>query len=104
MPALAQTLMTVDEFLASAEERDGRWEIENGVAYAMAPERLDHARVKAMTFMAFHNAIRRAGLPCEAVPDSVAVRISARTAYQPDALVCCGPRLPPQTREIPAPV
>jgi hypothetical protein len=29
-------MMTVDEFLATAEERDGRWEIENGVAYAMA--------------------------------------------------------------------
>jgi Uma2 family endonuclease len=104
MSALAQNLMTVDEFLATAEEREGRWEIENGVAYAMAPERLDHARVKAMTYMALRAAIRRAGLPCEAVPDSVAVRITARTAYQPDALVYCGPRLPPETREIPDPI
>ena len=50
------------------------------------------------------SAIRRAGLPCEAVTDSVAVRITARTAYQPDALVYCGPRQPAKTREVAAPV
>jgi Uma2 family endonuclease len=103
MSDAAQTLMTVDEFLATADEREGRWEIENGVAYAMAPERLDHARVKLETVLALREAIRRAGLPCEAVTDSVAVRITARTAYQPDALVYCGPRLPKDAREVPAP-
>jgi Uma2 family endonuclease len=104
MSDAAPELMTVDEFLATAGERDGRWEIEDGVAYAMAPERLDHARVKLATVIALSAAIRRAGLPCEAVPDSVAVRITARTAYQPDALVYCGPRLPPETREVSSPV
>ncbi len=104
MSALAPSVMSVDEFLATAEEREGRWEIENGVAYAMAPERLAHARVKAETYIALRDAIRRAGLACEAIPDSVAVRITARTAYQPDGLVYCGPRLPPDTREISNPV
>jgi Uma2 family endonuclease len=96
--------MSVDEFLATAEEREGRWEIEDGVAYAMAPERLGHARVKLATVVALGNAIRRAGLTCEAVTDSVAVRITARTAYQPDALVYCGERLPPEAREVANPV
>ncbi len=104
MSEAAQKVMTVDEFLATAEEREGRWEIEDGVAYAMAPERLDHARVERPDFHCLRAAIRRAGLPCEAVPDSVAVRITARTAYQPDALVYCGERLPPEAREVPAPV
>jgi Uma2 family endonuclease len=104
MSDAAQTLMTVDEFIATADEREGRWEIENGVAYAMAPERLEHTRVKLETVLALRNAIRRAGLNCEAVTDAVAVRITARTAYQPDALVYCGPRLPPDVREVPAPV
>ena len=104
MSDAAQQHLTVDEFLATAEEREGRWEIEDGVAYAMAPERLDHARVKGETFIALRDAIRRAGLPCEALPDSVAVRITARTAYQPDALVYCGPRPPPDVREIANPV
>ena len=38
--------MTVDEFLAWAEEQDGRWELYNGVPYPMAPERTGHGRVK----------------------------------------------------------
>ena len=104
MSDAAQPSMTVDEFIASADTREGRWEIENGVAYAMAPERLDHARVKGDTFIALKNAVRRAGLPCEAVTDSLAVRITARTAYQPDALVYCGARLPPDAREVADPV
>jgi Uma2 family endonuclease len=104
MPALAQTLMTVDEFLATAEEREGRWEIENGVAYAMAPEQLGHSDSKFATTAALRAAIARAKLPCRAVLDGPAVRITARTAYQPDALVYCGPRLPPETREIPDPI
>ena len=104
MSALAQKLMTVDEFLAAAEERDGRWELENGVAYAMAPERLAHSDGKFAAVAALRAAIGRAKRPCRAVLDGPAVRISARTAYQPDALVYCGPRLPPETREIPEPV
>lgn len=104
MPRAAEKLLTVDEFLATSEERDGRWELEDGVAYAMAPERLDHGRVKLAMVMALSEAIRRAGLPCEAVPDSVAVRISARTGYQPDGLVYCGPSLPGGTREIANPI
>jgi Uma2 family endonuclease len=104
MSDAAQTLMTVDEFLATADERKGRWEIEHGVAYAMAPERFAHARVKGRTFIALTDAIRRAGLPCEAVTDSVAVRVTPRTAYQPDALVYCGPRHADNDREVAAPV
>ncbi len=104
MSALAQNLMTVDEFLATAEERDGRWEIEDGVVYAMSPEQLVHSDVKFAATAALRGAIARAKLPCRAVLDGPAVRISPRTAYQPDALIYCGPRLPPETREIPDPV
>ena len=31
--------MTVDEFLLWAEEQDGRWELHDGVAEQMSPER-----------------------------------------------------------------
>jgi Uma2 family endonuclease len=97
MSAVAQSLMTVDEFLASAEEREGRWEIENRVAYAMAPEQLGHSDTKFATVVALRAAIGGAKAPCRAVLDGPAVR----TAYQPDALVYCGPRLPPDVRERP---
>ena len=104
MPALLQHLLTVDEFLATADQREGRWELENGALVAMTPERLGHGRVKGDAFVALRDAIRRAGAPCEAVTDSVAVRITARTAYQPDALIYCGPRLSLDALEVQNPV
>jgi Uma2 family endonuclease len=99
MSDAASTLMTVDEFLVAYEGREGRWEIENGVVYAQAAEQMDHGRVKGEAYIALRDAIRRAKLSCEAVTDSVAVRISSRTAYIPDAMVYCGPRLPGDARE-----
>lgn len=104
MSNVARPLLTVDEFLASAGERDGKWELQDGVLVSMSPERLGHGRTTHSAVNALNAAIRRAGLSCEAVPDSVGVRISARTAYQPDALVYCGPRRPLDTLEIPDPV
>lgn len=53
---------------------------------------------------ALKSAIRRANAPCHAVPDGATVRIAARTAFEPDALVYCGPRLPPDAIEIPEPI
>jgi Uma2 family endonuclease len=104
MSAVAKRLMTVDAFLDFAEPRESRWELEDGVAYAMAPERMAHVRCEFEAALALSGAIKRAGLPCEAVIDGPAVRIGPRTAYQPDGLVCCGARLPDDAREAPAPV
>jgi Uma2 family endonuclease len=96
--------MTVEEFLAWAEGRDGRWELQDGELVAMAPERLAHLEAKAEALIALRSAIKRANAPCHALPDGVTVRIAARTAFEPDALVYCGPRLPPHTIEIPEPL
>jgi len=104
MATAPQTLLTVDEFLARAHEREGKWELRDGVVVCMSPERLGHGRTIRATVNALDGALRRAGTPCEAVADSVGVRISARSLLQPDALVYCGPRLPDDTLEIPDPV
>jgi Uma2 family endonuclease len=104
MPTVARSHLTVDEFLASADEREGKWELDDGVLVSMSPERLGHGRATRSAVNALSAAIERGGLPCEAVPGSVGVRINASTAYQPDALVYCGPRLPAHTLEIPNPV
>jgi Uma2 family endonuclease len=104
MSTVAKPLMTVEEFLACAEGRDGRWELQDGELVAMAPERLVHAETKYEVIAALKAAIRRANAPCHAVPDGATVRIAARTAFEPDALVYCGPRLPPHTIEIPEPL
>lgn len=95
--------MTVDEFLAWAEGREGRWELHDGRPVAMSPERLKHVETKAEAWAALRNAVERAQAPCHAVPDGMTVRISARAAFEPDVLVYCGPRLPPDAIEVPEP-
>lgn len=96
--------MTVDEFLAWAEEQDGRWELYNGVPYPMAPERTGHGRVKFAVQTALLQGIRKAGLTCYMLPDGATVRVSQHTAHEPDALVYCGAELLRDAIEVPNPV
>ena len=84
--------LTSDEFLPWAEVMDGRWELHDGLAVMMSPERVSHGETKGEAYAALKAAVKRAGLPCKAYPDGVAVRIDARTTYEPDASVSCGPR------------
>ena len=96
--------MDVDGFLAWSEGQEGRFELHDGAAVAMAPERSSHLLAKGAVFVALLEAIRRAGLPCTAYPDGATVRTGKRSAFEPDALVRCGPRLPPEQVEILDPV
>lgn len=84
--------LTVNEFLAWHNKQAGRYELHNGDVVAMAPERLGHVEVKSNVHQALRNAIKRAGLPCFAVADGIAVHVSETKWYQPDALVYCGER------------
>ncbi len=96
--------MTVDEFLAWAEGRPGRYELDRGRVFAMSPERIGHIRAKTAVRNALAAAIDRAGLSCEALSDGATVRVDASTAYEPDALVYCGPPLSRDAIEVPDPV
>jgi len=96
--------LTVDEFLVWAEGRPGRYELDRGRVFAMSPERVGHMRAKTAVRNALAAAIGRAGLSCEALPDGATVRIDASSAYEPDALVYCGPQLPANAIEVPDPV
>ncbi len=104
MADAAPSEMTVDEFLVWAEGRPGRYELDGGTVIAMSPENVGHLRAKTDAYEALATAIRRARLACEALPDGATVRIDVRTAYEPDALVYCGPRLPRRAIEVPNPV
>src|SRR4051812_12873530 len=104
MTALPKAKMTVDEFLAWAEDRPGRYELVDGEVYAMSPERARHAEVKAAAHATLRQAIRDAGLNCRVLPDGMTVRIDKRKAYEPDALVYCGARLPGEAVEVPNPI
>jgi Uma2 family endonuclease len=96
--------MTVDEYLAWAEGRPGRYELYAGTVYAMAPERAAHAKTKFAAQIALLAAIRRANVPCHVLPDGMTVRIDRETAHEPDALVYCGNELPGSVLEVPDPV
>src|SRR5215472_2574198 len=96
----ASKQMTVDEFLLWAEGKEGRWELHDGVpvmissatSVMMSPERLGHVRTKLSAAMALQAALMRAALSCEAVTEGLTIEIDARTAFEPDASVVCGPR------------
>ena len=96
--------MNVDEYLAWAQGRPGRFELYAGVVYAMTPERAGHAQVKYAVQTALLAAIRRTGVPCHMLPDGMTVRVDDDTAHEPDALVYCGERLPDHAIEVPNPL
>lgn len=104
MSAVPERKMDVDEYLAWAEGRPGRYELYAGVVYTMSPERVRHGEVKYATQSALAAAIKRAGAPCHMLPDGMTVRIDRHTAHEPDALVYCGPKLPGSAVEVPDPI
>jgi Uma2 family endonuclease len=104
MTAVAKARMTVDEYLAWAEGRPGRYELVDGTVHMMAPERAAHAETKLAIHIGLLTGIRGRNLPCRVLPDGMTVRIDNATAYEPDALVYCGPKLNPSALEVPNPI
>ena len=97
--------MTVDEFISWCETQPkGRYELHDGVVVSMSPERLRHTEIKFEAAVALRQAIRKAGLQCWLLADGATVRIDDTTAYEPDALVYCGPKLSGDATEVPEPV
>lgn len=83
--------MTVDEFVAWSEDQPGRYELYDGEVVRMQSERVSHGIVKSSAFAALREAIRRTGIACIALPDGMTVKIDARTAFEPDCTIHCGP-------------
>jgi Uma2 family endonuclease len=105
MNVAASKRMNVPEFVAWAERQlRGRYELVHGFPVAMAPQRSEHAETKFLVSLALRTAIRRASLPCHAMPDGMSVRVDDETVYEPDALVYCGPKVPDGTIFIESPV
>jgi Uma2 family endonuclease len=104
MSSPAKNEMGVDAFLVWAEGRQGRWELRDGQPVRMAPERAMHALAKYAAQESLKAGIIRAGLPCRMFPNGMTVRTTARTAFEPDALVVCPSPSDLNTMEIPNPV
>lgn len=96
MNVAVRQILTVDDFLAwaDAQSETPRCELINGQIVHMSPELLAHNRIKLNVVIALRDAIRAAGIDAEAFTDGIAVPIDRFTAYEPDALVRCGDRLP----------
>jgi Uma2 family endonuclease len=96
--------MTTDEYLRWAEGREGRWELHDSTPVAMAPERNRHALTKFEIQVALRDAITKSKAPCRVYPDGATVRIDRSNAFEPDALVVCGPMPPMDDLEVPNPI
>ena len=104
-PAKPNTFIDREDYRRWAEDQPrGRYERVAGVVVAMAPERVEHVRVKLRVWRALDQAIRAAGVPCEALGDGVTVEVGDDTDYEPDAVVNCGERLGGDAVAAPCPV
>ncbi len=95
--------MTVEEFLVWAEGRPGRYELADGEVIKMQEEREAHNLVKFSIAVAFRQALAGKQTGCQTFTDGMAVRIDADMAFEPDAMIDCGPRNP-DARLAPKPV
>ena len=99
-----ETPMSRQEFRRWVEARPhGRFERIDGLAVAMAPERVALVRVKARAWRALDDAVRASGLDCEVFADGATVEVD-NNDFEPDAVLRCGPRLPGDTIAVPDPV
>jgi Uma2 family endonuclease len=101
---LTKASMSVDEYLVWAESQPGRYELVDGIVYAMTPAPVIHAEIKAAIYMALTAGVRARRLPCHVMPDGMTVRIEESKAYEPGALIYCGARLARHALEVPNPV
>lgn len=94
---------SVRAFQSWSARQPGRWELHDGEAVAMAPERAEHVRIKARAWQALDRAIVVAGLPCEALIDGMAVPGPGLRQFIPDVIVTCGDQVDPDNQTVEAP-
>ncbi len=96
--------LTRQEFVDWAETQPHRYERIAGQPVAMSPERVAHVRIKSRIWAALDRAIQHGKLECEALADGVTIEVDDDTDYEPDAVVNCGPRLPPDATAASNPI
>src|SRR3984957_7117909 len=81
----------------------GRYERVDGRIVAMAPERVEHLRVKGAIDKALKRAVTVAGVPFQALPVGDMIE-TGDSDYEPDALVNCGEPMADDAVAVPNPV
>jgi Uma2 family endonuclease len=74
-----------------ARNDDTRWELIDGVAYAMSSPALRHQTILRELMIALQAHFRKG--PCKVVPAPFDVKLSNHDVVQPDLIVSCGDRL-----------
>jgi Uma2 family endonuclease len=67
-------------------------------------ERVRHGEVKSRIAQRLMNAVDAAALRCDVFIDSMVVEVSDDTAYEPDVVLRCGKRLPPDAVKVTDPL
>jgi Uma2 family endonuclease len=100
----ADRIYSREEFRLWCERQaSGRYERVDGRIVAVAPERGAHLRIKAAVWLALRNAIRAAGVPCQALPDGATIE-TGESDYEPDAVVNSGTPMADNATAAPNPV
>lgn len=104
MNVLTKPRMNVDDFLAWAEGRPARYEWYRGEVSEASSETAGHVETKAAVYVGLLNSARAGGVACHVFADGMTVRVDETTAFEPDALVYCGDKVPRSSVEVPHPV
>ena len=101
-----RTPLTVPEYLAWAEAQSERprTELIDGQIFEMSPERIEHVELKLAVAIALTLAAEASSLTLQTLTEGTAVVVNDGTAFQPDALVYEGQKLPRGTLVIQSPL
>ena len=92
MEAASQPKLTVDEFFEAISGADERYELINGVAYAMAGAKEGHNVICSNVLVAIAPDGKKKG--CRTTSSDTAVQTGQDSVRYPDVVVDCGPRDP----------
>ncbi len=91
MTALAQKLMTTEDFAVWAEKRpEKHWELFDGVPHMQQSQSWGHADAKGRIYVALLRAVAEAQLDYSAGVDGILVKAGPNAAFQPDVVVFGG--------------
>jgi Uma2 family endonuclease len=91
MTALAQKLMTAEEFAVWAEKRpEKHWELFDGVPQMQQSQSWGHADLKGRIYVALLRAVAEARPDYSVGVDGIVVKAGPSTAFQPDVVVFAG--------------
>jgi Uma2 family endonuclease len=98
---MAAPIGRADYYAWGERQASGRFERVNGLVVEKPRRTIGHLRAKMAIWQVLEDAVKAAGVDCQAYPSGVIVEIGEHTDYEPDALINAGP--PPAPHDFAAP-